>query len=332
MGFEALWAQSGCFGLVVNANGVIVDATDSVVTFLGPKEAVIGTALTSWERPNNGYALVSPIGGSLRYRVQWRNSDDGIRFGWFQNIDSEASAIAQADRYADDLKQLEYAVSHDLMEPIRMVGGYLNLYMEAQKTGAGNLSYLVSAQSAIQTTRSFLTDFVKYLRLDSYQRESATFRDIDLNALVRDVLQSLQMLVEEADADVVYSRLPTIRGDARMWYQVFSNLIANALKYREPSRKCRVEISATETDEAFEITVSDNGRGIHASKLDRVFAPFVRGHKDVAGSGIGLSITKRCLEHHGARIRVASKLGAGAVFTVYLPKSRATRKATSTPS
>jgi len=323
MDFEYVWSQCGSFGLSVDPSGIITEATESAsAVFEAPLTSILGTRWESWTVHVPMTALKSSTGKVTRLAMSWKHHGDGSMTGWFTSAESEYAARVQAERYADDLKQLEYAVSHDLMEPIRMVNGYLSMYMEESRTGTLNEDYLVKAQGAVTLTRKFLTDFVQYLRLDSQHRNSATLRLVNLNEIVQDVLRSIHLLVQEAGAVISIDTLPMVPGDGRMFYQVFSNLITNALKYRDPSRVCEIVISATETEDAYKITVTDNGRGIHPSKTDRVFAPFVRGHKDVAGTGIGLAIVKRCLEYHDGRIRASSVVGEGAVFTIELPKVR----------
>lgn len=320
---DYVWSQCGSFGLLIDPSGVITEVTESAsAVFDAPLDSILGTRWDAWTVHVPMTALKSRSGKITRLVMSWQYHADGSMTGWCASAESEYAAKVQAERYADDLKQLEYAVSHDLMEPIRMVNGYLSMYMEDSKSGTLHEDYLVKAQSAVILTRKFLTDFVSYLRLDSQHRNSATLRLVNLNEIVQDVLRSIHLLVQEAGATITIGTLPTVPGDGRMFYQVFSNLITNALKYRDPSRVCEIVISASESEDAYHITVSDNGRGIHPSKIDRIFAPFVRGHKDVAGTGIGLAIVKRCLEYHDGRIRATSSNGDGTMFTVELPKVR----------
>lgn len=321
--FDYVWSQCGSFGLSVDPSGIITEVTGSApAVFEAPLDSILGTRWESWTVRLPMTALKSRSGKITRLATSWQHHEDGSMTGWCASAESEYAAKVQAERYADDLKQLEYAVSHDLMEPIRMVNGYLSMYMEESKSGTLNEDYLVNAQAAVTLTRKFLTDFVSYLRLDSQHRNSATLRLVNLNEIVQDVLRSIHLLVQEAGADIAVGTLPSVPGDGRMFYQIFSNLITNALKYRDPSRACKIVISSSESKISYKITVTDNGRGIHPSKIDRVFAPFVRGHKDVAGTGIGLAIVKRCLEYHDGRIRVTSAVGDGSVFTIELPKVR----------
>jgi signal transduction histidine kinase len=118
---------------------------------------------------------------------------------------------------------------------------------------------------------------------------------------------------------------PPLSGDADRLGTVLDNLIANALKFTP--RGGRVEVRARVVDGAWEITVADDGRGIAAPDLPRVFEPFFRtadAERDgLPGSGLGLAVARALVEGHGGTVSVTSRIGAGATFGVRLPLERA---------
>src|SRR6185369_17112968 len=114
------------------------------------------------------------------------------------------------------------------------------------------------------------------------------------------------------------ARLPLVEADPRRMRQVAANLLDNAVKYTPPGGQivCRAE---SDGDDVL-VIVSDNGPGIPADHLGRIFDPFHRVDsgltRTVGGTGLGLAITRRILDAQGGRIEVASTPGAGTTFTV----------------
>jgi signal transduction histidine kinase len=110
-----------------------------------------------------------------------------------------------------------------------------------------------------------------------------------------------------------------VHGDRERLWQVLRNLIGNAAKYTADGGCIRVSVRAGRRDAL--IVVEDDGIGIAADDLGRVFKPFWRASRDVAGAGLGLSIVQSLVRRHGGRVSVASDgIGQGARFTVALPR------------
>jgi signal transduction histidine kinase len=110
-----------------------------------------------------------------------------------------------------------------------------------------------------------------------------------------------------------------VRGDRRNLCQVFQNLIANAIKFSDGDP--RVEVSAEKVEGSWWFSVADNGIGMDPKDADEIFEPFHRLHGDgtYAGTGIGLAVCERIVEHHGGRIWAESRLGRGSTFKFTLP-------------
>ena len=219
------------------------------------------------------------------------------------------------------LAQFAYAVSHDLREPLRMITNYLELlerrYGESLDADADEfIAYAIDGAERMRETMEGL------LTYSSVGTAVDSFDSVDLEAVLDDVLMDLDVRITEADAEIVVGSLPTVAGDGAQLRQLFQNLLDNAIEYSgdEPPR---ITISADRDGDEWIISVSDGGIGIDSTDADRVFEVFQRLHtyEEHAGTGIGLALCKRIVDHHGGEIWVDSDRGTGSTFTFTLPDS-----------
>jgi signal transduction histidine kinase len=129
-------------------------------------------------------------------------------------------------------------------------------------------------------------------------------------------------LIESKQAAVFWGEMPVVLGSKTPLFQIFQNLISNAVKYSKEGVPPEVKISCIEYPTHWEFKVQDNGIGIEADSLDKIFVIFQRLHtKDqYAGTGIGLAIVKKLVENLGGKISVESTPGVGTVFSFTLRK------------
>ena len=140
---------------------------------------------------------------------------------------------------------------------------------------------------------------------------------------VADSLFNLKLAIEEGGAAVsVQDALPTIVGSAPELIRLFQNLIGNAIKYRSPDRPPAIEIGCRLDQGQWLLWIKDNGTGIAACDRDRAFAVFQRlvGPDSCDGTGIGLAICRKIIEHHCGRIWIESEVGGGSTFLFTLPQ------------
>jgi light-regulated signal transduction histidine kinase (bacteriophytochrome) len=166
--------------------------------------------------------------------------------------------------------------------------------------------------------KALITDLLAYSRVDCDQ--PALFANVDLTDVLDDVLANLQATVTETSAEVNFDRLPVVRGDRIQLVQLLQNLIGNAIMYRG-DQPPRIEISASERNEFWEISVHDNGIGIAPEHHQQIFDIFRRlhGRDKYPGTGIGLASCKKIVQRLGGQIAVDSELGSGSTFRFTIP-------------
>ena len=159
------------------------------------------------------------------------------------------------------------------------------------------------------------------LDLARIKHEPAPLESVDVDAVVREVLTLLKTSCEEKHVRVTIApELPKLGCRRIHVKQIFENLIGNAIKYMGNQPDPHVEIGTAERENGMLLFVRDNGVGIDASMIDRIFLPFQRlGAGDIPGSGIGLSIVKTVVEQYGGAVSVDSTPGVGSTFYVRLP-------------
>jgi light-regulated signal transduction histidine kinase (bacteriophytochrome) len=224
--------------------------------------------------------------------------------------------LARSNR---DLEQFAYVASHDLQEPLRMVATYTQLLAERYQGKLDDSAdkYIHYAVDGALRMQKLVQDLLAFSRVG---RQGMALGSTDCNAVVQAALQNLEAAILESGAVVKPDQLPVVMADGSQLAQVFQNLIGNAIKFHgagAPVIQVRAEAKARE----WIFSVEDNGIGIAAEQAENIFVIFRRLHtrEEYSGNGIGLSICKKIIEHHGGRIWVESEPGQGSTFKFTLP-------------
>ncbi|MBP9082759.1 MAG: PAS domain S-box protein [Bacteroidia bacterium] len=225
-----------------------------------------------------------------------------------------ANNLLELERSNKDLEQFAYIASHDLQEPLRMVGSYMQLIEKRYKGKLDNDAddFIHFAIDGASRMKQLIADLLNYSRLN---RES-TLTTVNLNSLLTSVLHNLSSVIKEKDALVYIEDLPDINADETQMIQLFQNLLSNALKFTESDTKPIVKVSCERLDHHWLFAIADNGIGIEHQYAERIFVVFKQLHTKAkySGTGIGLAIAKKIVERHGGRIWFNSEQGKGSVF------------------
>ncbi len=265
-------------------------------------------------------AVVESMTGEKVMGVYLRDFSERGRL--VDELASRGAALARSNR---ELEQFAYIASHDLQEPLRMVGSYTQLLEQryGPQLDDDAREFLRYAREGATRMRELIDALLSYSRIDT---RAQPFRPVALDHVLDLALQNLRESIAQAHATVHRTPLPELDGDALQLGQVLQNLVGNALKFRRGA-PVEVWISAQRDGPDWRISVRDNGIGIPPEYQQRIFILFQRLHtrEEYPGTGIGLSVCKKVVERHGGRIWVEStgRPGEGTTFAFTLPAERA---------
>jgi light-regulated signal transduction histidine kinase (bacteriophytochrome) len=236
--------------------------------------------------------------------------------------------LARSNR---DLEQFASLAAHDLQEPLHSIQVFLDLLRvkhgsSLNEQGQGYLNRVTKAASRMQ---QLIEGLLVYSRIDS---PDSTGVSLSLQEIVEEILTDLAVHIEELQAEIHVGDLPMIQGDTLKIRQLLQNLIGNALKFHKHGVAPIIHISGMiiqnrrhsgsgNPGSLCKIEIQDQGIGIPAEDLDKIFGMFKRLHRkdEYEGTGIGLAVCQRIAEQCGGGISVCSILGEGSTFTVTLP-------------
>jgi PAS domain S-box-containing protein len=230
-----------------------------------------------------------------------------------------AQQSAELARSNSELEQFAYIASHDLQEPLRMVGSYVQLLERNYRKlfDAKGEEYIAYAVDGAKRMQMLINDLLAYSRVGTQGNDFAL---TDCAGVVGLAIKNLQKAIQESGATVRCDPLPSVRADSVQLLQLFQNLVANAIKFRT-EHPPEIHITAEHTDGVWQFAVKDNGIGIEPRHFERIFLIFQRLHNRrlYQGTGVGLAICKKIVDRHGGTIWPASEPGEGTTFFFTLP-------------
>jgi len=227
---------------------------------------------------------------------------------------------AKLEETVSEMEAFSYSVSHDLRAPLRAMQGYSQSLLEdySETLDPEAKGFLLRIKTASERLDRLTQDLLTYSRV---VRNPVVMEPISLERLLPDIIQQYPDLQPPRADIIIVPPLLDVMGHEASLIQCISNLIGNAVKFVAPGVKPRIKIWSEPVPEsgAVKIWFEDNGIGIEADQLHRIFGIFERISKQYEGTGIGLSIVRKAAERMGGAVGVESELGKGSRFWLQLP-------------
>lgn len=230
------------------------------------------------------------------------------------------STQEELERSNAELERFAFVAAHDLQAPVSAMQSFTDMLERhvGDALDEKGLHYLNRIRAGGQRMSNLIQDLLVYSRVG---RRGAELAEVALGGVVQDALTTLEESVRAGAALVEVGDLPIVRGYRSELQRLFENLIGNAIKYRGDAAP-RIAVTAEQQGGQLVVSVRDNGIGIEEQYQDRVFKIFERLHggSKYSGTGVGLAIVCKVVEHHGGRIWLESESGVGSVFRFTLGK------------
>lgn len=219
-----------------------------------------------------------------------------------------------------DLEKFAFIIAHDLREPLRSISGFTTLLKRKIRKVADETTkeYMQFITNSTAQMGELLNDLLQYSKISV---QDSDMQEVDANELVANVVADLELEFQNANVNFTKDELPVVLMNDELLYQVFANLIGNAIKFRRDEVVPTIHISSRKLEGNTEFSVEDNGIGIDKQYFEEIFVVFQRLHNREAykGSGVGLSICKKVIEERGGKIWLTSTVGEGATFYFTIP-------------
>ena len=219
----------------------------------------------------------------------------------------------------DELNSICYSVSHDLRAPLRAINGFSRILLK-------NYQDILDIEARehldiIQTNAKQINDYIEGILVFSRLGHQPIKRSkLEMDIIARNVAHNLQNLISNRKVEINIKSLPAVTADPGMMQYVFGHLLSNAIKFTQPRKNARIEISGYRQGDVQLYSVEDNGVGFDMTYGDKLFRLFGRLHtsQEFEGCGTGLATIKRIICRHGGKIWMESEVDKGTTcyFTV----------------
>lgn len=227
-----------------------------------------------------------------------------------------------------ELENINWISTHDLQEPLRKIQVISSRILSKEKEISENVQDAIKRMNASASRmQTLLVDILKYTRL---KHTDDAFEDVNINRLIDELKEEMGDTLNEKSTIIHATELPLVKGVPFLLKQLFSNLIANSVKYTADGKKPEINITSSPVpmtyngeDRAFYnvIHVTDNGIGFEPQFAESIFNIFTKLHAatEYKGSGVGLALCKKIMQNHQGHITAVSTLGEGTTISMYFP-------------
>jgi PAS domain S-box-containing protein len=238
----------------------------------------------------------------------------------------------ELQRSNEDLMQFAHVASHDMKEPARKIQTFANRILnEFGDTMPDKMrTYLDKIGSATNRMYNMINGVLNYSKISN---PGQLIEMVDLNLVISEIMTDLEVLIQQKQAQISSKELPEIPGYKLLLYQLFYNLILNALKFAKAGEPAHIEITCriVQKDKSrfYQVDVADNGIGFEQEYAASIFETFTRLNSadEYEGTGLGLALCRRIVDRHHGFISATGQPGKGAVFTILLPENEPPVKA-----
>ncbi|SNS70355.1 His Kinase A (phospho-acceptor) domain-containing protein [Belliella buryatensis] len=237
-----------------------------------------------------------------------------------EELNSQSKKLENSNR---ELEQIVFVASHDLQEPLRMISSFMTqlerkYISEVNDKGKKYIRFAIDGAERMKRIILDLLDFSEATKINEDDVE------LNMNQLMEKLVASHQKTIFEKEAKVTWDPMPSIIGKRVQLIQVFQNLLRNALSYHKEETSPEIHITFKEDKREYLFAIKDNGIGIKPRYQERIFNIFQRlhTHDEVAGTGMGLAISKKLVSNMGGKIWVESEEGKGSTFYFTIPKNQ----------
>lgn len=235
------------------------------------------------------------------------------------NLGKEKSKLERSNK---ELEQFAGVAAHDLSSPLRSIQNWVDiLNHQLPKPRDESLEETMEfIKRNAQKADTLIKDLLEVARVNV---RPSHFETVNLNEVIENILNVLKKEIDGAAAEIQREPLPSVQGSPSQLESLFSNLLRNALTYRNKARSPIIVVGYKEMSDYYEFFVKDNGIGINPEFEDQIFEMFKRLHseQEFPGTGIGLAFCKKVIELCGGKIWVSSVPGEGSTFYFTYPKN-----------
>ncbi len=241
--------------------------------------------------------------------------------GHAQDLENKVEQrTAQLQAANQELEAFSYTVAHDLRTPLRSIDGYCNILLEDYAASfppaaKGYLNTIIKTSHRMDT---LIRELLQFARLN---RDSMHHAAIDMEQLVREVLKTIADSRNLDDFAIEIQGLHSCRGDYALLGELWQNLLENAVKFTFPCPVKHIQIGSTARGNETVYFIKDSGVGFEMQYVDKIFAVFQRLHREreFEGTGIGLAIVKKIIDHHNGKVWAESTVGKGTTIYFSIP-------------